>query len=243
MPTSNSSANLSDGQQLVDIANTRVGQLYVLGALAPKNNPDYLGPWDCAEFVAWVIFQATGKLYGCSDNSSNPAKADAFTGFFHRDVKELGIKTTVEKAASTPGALLLRVATTTLIGHIVISDGKDGTVEAHSHNDGVINGKISGRRWDTGILVPDVSYPKPEIIIPVNPLTTPVFRVTKPLTKSPLVGKIQKALLDKGFDPQGIDDTYGINTARAVLAFQRHAGLVEDGEAGPQTAKALGVTL
>jgi len=233
---------VATGKQLVDLANARVGGQYVLGALAPKNNPDYIGPWDCAEFVSWVIFQTTGMLYGCSDNHGNPKTADAFTGFFHRDVKLLGIKVSVEEAAATPGALLLRVAVPKLIGHIVISNGLGGTVEAHSHNDGVINSHVSGRRWDIGILVPGVVY-QSEPSVPVAPPVNRVFRVTHPLINSPKVGEIQRALLNKGFDPQGIDNKYGQDTARAVIAFQKHTGLLVDGEVGEQTASALGIEL
>jgi hypothetical protein len=76
-------AGIATGEQMVALGKTRVGDKYVLGALAPKNNPGYFGPWDCAEFVSWVIFQLTGKLYGCSDNSANPKTADAFTGFLN----------------------------------------------------------------------------------------------------------------------------------------------------------------
>src|SRR5882724_5320181 len=56
------------GQQLVALGNTRVGDPYIFGALAPKNNAIFHGPWDCAEFVSWIIFQTTGRLYGCEDN-------------------------------------------------------------------------------------------------------------------------------------------------------------------------------
>lgn len=235
-------ATTATGQQLVDLGNTRVGEKYVLGAMAPKNNANYRGPWDCAEFVSWVIFQATGALYGCDKNDGNPAKADAFTGFFSRDVKKLGIKISVEEAASTPGALLLRAAIPKLIGHIVISDGKGGTVEAHSSKDGVINGHVAKRRWDVGILIPGVNYQAGNTVT-IAPPRKPVFRVTKPITVSPKVGEIQQALFDKGFDPQGIDNKYGTDTAKAVILFQQSKNLVVDGEVSEDTAKALGVSL
>jgi hypothetical protein len=38
---------------------------YVLGAFAPKDNANWTGPWDCAEFASWVTFQASGLLLGC----------------------------------------------------------------------------------------------------------------------------------------------------------------------------------
>ena len=101
------------GQQLVDLGKTRIGEPYIFGALAPKDNSNYHGPWDCAEFASWLVFQTSGKLYGCENNVGNPAKANAFTGFFNRDSQNLGIIISIEKACSTPGAFLFRLAVTT----------------------------------------------------------------------------------------------------------------------------------
>jgi N-acetylmuramoyl-L-alanine amidase len=242
MSVSTTSSTTVTGQQLVALGNTRIGDPYIFGALAPKNNSLFHGPWDCAEFISWIIFQTTGKLYGCENNSGNPAMANAFTGFFDRDAHSLGNIVSADKAASTPGALLLRVAVPELSGHIVVCDGMGGTVEAHSHIDGVIKGKTASRRWDTGILVPGVSY-EALPVVPVEPPRKIVICVTTPVMNSLEVGKIQKALLNAGFDPGGIDNKYGKNTAKAVIAFQKQKGLLVDGEVGEKTAAALGVVL
>jgi hypothetical protein len=230
------------GQQLVDLGKTRIGDPYIFGALAPKNNPDYHGPWDCAEFVSWLVFQTSGKLYGCENNSGNPAKANAFTGFFNRDAHGVGTVVSIEQASSTPGAFLFRLAVPTLPGHIVVCDGIGGTVEAHSHLDGVIKGSISKRRWDFGILVPWITYDSlPPVII--DQPSTIIFRVMTPLMVSTKVGEIQQALMNAGFDPKGVDNIYGENTAKAVTKFQKKKGLTVDGEVGPETAAALGISL
>ncbi len=229
-------------QQLVDLGKTRVGEEYIFGALAPKDKSNYHGPWDCAEFVSWVIFQTSGKLYGCDNDGGNPATADAFTGFFNRDAHHLGNIISVSQASSTPGALLLRAAVPDLIGHVVICDGTGGTVEAHGHADGVIKGKVTNRRWDLGILIPGVSY-NTLPSVPVDPPQTIVFHVTTPLMISPKVGEIQQALIDAGFDPKGVDDKYGKDTTKAVIEFQKQNGLLVDGEVGEKTAAALGVVL
>jgi hypothetical protein len=228
------------GKELVSLALTRLGEEYILGALAPKNNAGWHGPWDCAEFVSWLIFQTTGRLYGCQNNHSNPAVADAYTGYFNRDAGTIGIKIPVSKAAATPGAFLLRVAVPDLPGHIVVSDGSGGTVEAHSRADGVIRGKINNRRWDTGILVPWIHYSETKPVVVVKPRKK-IFRITIPPMKSVVVGEIQKALNNRGFDTKGIDRIYGRNTAKAVTAFQEAMGLVVDGEVGPETGRELGV--
>lgn len=56
------------------------------------------------------------------------------------------------------------------------------------------------------------------------------------------VAEIQRALLARGYDlgPAGADGDAGPKTIAAVSAFQRAAGLVPDGIAGPLTIKALG---
>ena len=54
---------------------------YVLGARAPLTNAKWKGPWDCAEFASWCLYQATGVLFGVMPRH-NAVSADAFTGFW-----------------------------------------------------------------------------------------------------------------------------------------------------------------
>lgn len=53
------------------------------------------------------------------------------------------------------------------------------------------------------------------------------------------VKALQRALKEKGFDPQGTDGKFGANTRKAVVAFQRANGLEPDGVVGQNTRKAL----
>ena len=53
------------------------------------------------------------------------------------------------------------------------------------------------------------------------------------------VKELQRALKEKGFDPQGTDGIFGANTRKAVVAFQRANGLEPDGVVGKNTIKAL----
>ena len=230
------------GQALLDLAKTKLGQKYVLGALAPKDNSNYGGPWDCAEFTSWVVYQVSRKLYGCHNNSGNPSRADAYTGYWARDAEQMGKIIPLKIAAITPGAALLRVAAVGRIGHIVFADGKGGTIEAHSSKTGVIASTVSGRRWDYGVLVPWIAYKKEKGIEKSDSVDT-VFRYTLPPMVSVIIGKIQRALKSSGFDPMSIDNIYGPNTARAVEAFQEANGLVVDGEVGKETAESLGVEI
>jgi hypothetical protein len=53
------------------------------------------------------------------------------------------------------------------------------------------------------------------------------------------VTALQKALEARGFPTGGVDSDFGVNTERAVKAFQLKAGLTVDGEVGPDTWAAL----
>ena len=189
------------------------------------------------------MYQVSTKLYGCANDAGDPATVDSYTGYWNTDAHNLGTIISIDEAAQTPGAAILRLAIPGgLGGHIVISDGKGGTVEAHSSADGVINSVVSGRRWDLGILIPWIAYTQLAPIV-VNPPATPIYRYANPMMTGATVKAIQTALTNAGFDPQGIDGEFGQNTANAVIAFQTAKGLIPDGEVGPSTAAALGVVL
>jgi N-acetylmuramoyl-L-alanine amidase len=228
------------GQDLLKKGASHLNEKYVLGALAPKNNPAWKGPWDCAEFISWCVYQLVGELYGCNNNNGNPAKADAYTGYWQRDANGVCPTVSVEIAAQTPGAIVLRYPQPSLIGHIVFSDGKGGTLEAKNAASGVTRATLAGRRWDTALLIPGIEYTQSGTAVVVTPpLMT--LRLTSPLTRGALVRDVQRALKAKGFDPGKIDGAYGLQTVAAVNAFQITAGLVPDGEVGAETAAALGV--
>ncbi len=227
------------GKECIDLAKTKIGGRYVLGVVTDKTNPN-AKTFDCAEFISWVIYQLTQKLYGCSDNNANPKIADAWTNFFKRDAQTLGKIIPVESAKNTEGAILLRYTVGSKIGHIVFSDGNGGTVEAKSTNTGVVSDTANGRRWDIGILIPWIEYE-----LNTGSETeegVQVFRYKSPMMKDPKIGELQKALTDAGFDTKGIDNWYGKNTMNAVIEFQTAKGLTIDGEAGKNTFKALGLT-
>lgn len=232
------------GEKILALANTRIGQKYILGAFAPKDNPHYNGPWDCAEFCAWLIYQISARLYGCENNNApaHAAKADAYTGYFSRDAHKLGIIIPVDQAAATPGAFLLRVAANGVTGHIVVSDGDGGTAEAHSTARGVINSVVANRSWDFGILVPWITYTQKKVLAVPAPKHI-IYRFVKPLMQGPAVVAIQKALDAAGYVPGPSDGFYGEKTFNAVRLYQKAKGLNPDGEVGPATAKQMGITL
>lgn len=229
------------GQEIYNLGLKHLGEPYILGSLVPKDLPNYKGPWDCAEFASFIVYQITGRLYGCSNNIGNPRNADAYTGFWGRDAIKLGKKISIEEAIKTPGAFLLRMAGEGLVGHIVCSNGMGGTVEAHSHKDGVIKSGTTGRRWDFGILIPWVKYEVGTGGVYVGP-SVPIYRFTIPAMKGPEIVKIQQALSKAGFHID-TDGVFGQETFNAVKGFQYKNGLVADGEVGPKTFSALGISL
>lgn len=226
------------GQQIVDKALEHIGEQYVLGTVVPKNDPAWDGPWDCAEFVSWCVYQVAEILYGCQDDTDPPAIADAYTGYWGRDARSKGNIIPLSEAARTPGAAVLRLGSP--MGHIVISDGSGGTVEAHSTNAGVIQASLGYRRWDMGILVPGIEYqlgePGPIIMQPAE-----IYRLDSPYMRGGKIFNIQGALQSRGYYLSKIDGVFGPLTLTAVRRFQQERGLVPDGEVGPITLSALGV--
>ena len=54
-----------------------------------------------------------------------------------------------------------------------------------------------------------------------------------------IVRRLQRRLLERGFDPNGVDGDYGEGTEKATAAFQRRTGLAQTGEVDPTTWKSL----
>lgn len=225
------------GEDLLSLARQHVGEKYVHGARAPMANPGWKGPWDCAEFVTWCVYQASGILFG-TEPRNDPMRADAYTGYWAQQARAGACTIPVEDAVVTVGAALLRYPQPGAAGHIVFSDGENGTLEAHSSKRGVIASTVNGRRWDTGVLVPGVRYYRTgDAAPPKRPKD--VMRLTHPLTRSKRVAEIQEALNRRGYMAGSEDGIYGPQTAHAVVRFQAEQGLVPDGEVGSITLKAL----
>lgn len=232
---------MSTGQGMLARARQHIGEQYD-NVVVPKNNPDWHGPWDCAEFMSWLVYQEARFLYGCIDDAAPAAVADAYTGGWQTDSGRLGIRVSVEVAAGTVGGIVLRFPPAPgTMGHIAICDGQGGTVEAKGHAYGVVADTVQERSWDTGVLVPGITY---DPAIPFDWRRPAVlYAWDAPNMRRDKILEIQQALAAGGFDPGPIDGIFGLNTVAAVAAFQRSKGLVVDGEVGPQTSNALGIQL
>ena len=237
-------AGTSTAEKLVALARAHcnIGEKYRLGAFVPKDKQEHHGPWDCAEFVSWCIYQIAGCLYGCENNAGPAASADAYTGYWERDAKARGRMISIDEAARTPGAILLRYPPQSGTGHIALSDGQGHTLEAKGTQFGVVTDKVSGRRWDTGMLIEEITYPPAGTAAPVQVASRVYFVGAKNMEPAVTIA-IQDKLRAAGFDPGPSDGDFGDQTAEAVLAFQAANQLMVDGEVGPETAGKLGVTL
>jgi hypothetical protein len=149
-------------KDLVKVLLPRQGDKYVFGAVVPKYHPDWVGPWDCAEFVAWGIYQITGRYVGCrSGNAPNGVEyMNSYTGWFGQDLPGCATEITGEEAAETPGAIALRIGRGQgQIGHIAVSRGGNQTIEAASSREGVRCKRLKGRTWTSFWKLDFLHYP------------------------------------------------------------------------------------
>ena len=229
------------GAGLVKRARQHLGEDY-RNVLVPKNDSAWKGPWDCAEFISWLVYQEAGVLYGCEDNDVDPSRAEAYTGAWKRDVERLGRKVSVDEAVSTVGGIVLRYPPGPgKMGHIALCDGHGGTIEAKGRRYGVVADTVDERHWDTGILVPGIIYETGSNNSVRPPVT--IYRLGASNMDQAVISRIQMALLAKGYNPGAINGQFLPATQAAIADFQEAEGLVVDGEVGPETADALGISL
>jgi hypothetical protein len=148
---------MTTGQDLIDLAVSRIGEEYVYGANVDLDDADWHGPWDCAEFCTWVVKQVTGATYGCLDNADT-SDPEPYTGGWRKDVRKgIVISIPIKQAIRTPGAIILRYREGGK--HIVFSIGDGATIEAKSTTWGVCRSRVGNTaNWDYGILIPGVEY-------------------------------------------------------------------------------------
>lgn len=237
------------GQDVLDVGSSRIGQQYVLGANVPLDNPNWKGPWDCAEFASWCAYQAYGLVFGAGQPSTL-AKAEPYSGYWFSEAKTQGILIAWQDALTIPGAVLIRAPTSSKIGHVAFSMGDNKhTLEARGAAYGVdIFPDAPRRPWGIGCLLPGVEYATggalPTVVTAKDVVTTlpaGYLWLKKPMFKGAEVVAVQQALKAKGVDPGPIDGEFGPMTHAAVSSFQLLRKLEVDGVVGPNTAKALGL--
>lgn len=136
------------GADLVQRALRHLGEAYQLGAAADLEDPDYGGPWDCADFVSWCVYQTFGVKLGLT-SAGHP-----YSGVWIHWAEDPAHSVPLEQAYQTPGAILVRRPHHYGAGHVAISDGEGGTIEARGARYGVVRAKGRGRIWDlAGVIV------------------------------------------------------------------------------------------
>lgn len=231
-----------EGKDIVDLAMTRAGQKYVLGARVHLANGNWSGPWDCAEFVSWACYHAYRQVIAV--RPPNIQLGESYSGWWHEASTTSGTAIPVAEAIGTVGAILIRRPgfAGVRIGHVAISRGDNTTIEAHSANVGVAVRKDASKRdWSGGWLVPGVLYTSKKAASVKHSPPKKLLRLADPYMRGAEVRRLQELLLASGIDPGPVDGVFGNATAFAVAAFQAERGLVVDGVVGPETKKALGM--
>lgn len=229
------------GASILDIAKRHLGQPYEFTPTPNYDDPEWKGPFDCAEYASYCAFRAYDIPYGVVPD---PAKRfNSYSGYWQRDAEKNGIKISWRDALHIPGALLLRYPPGNEpppYGHVAISLGNGGdTYEARGKQFGVVKHTAIGRSWNTGVLIPGVLYDLPEGLGSELLL----FKVLDPPAGySPIVEEIQERLVKQGLLAEAqVNGLYDVVTAKAVSAFQDRKGVVVDGEVGPETGALLGL--
>lgn len=159
------------GQQIVDLAMTQTGKKYVFAVENDSRTVETSTAWDCSELVQIV----------CRDLGVQPVVPDgAFWQWRH--CKQRGTLIPIERARTTPGALLFigpgdEAGRTgrDAIWHVAISRGDDTTIEAKSTKDGTGTWPI-GNRFSFAARIPGVTYTTPATpppYVPPTPTPTP----------------------------------------------------------------------
>jgi len=199
--------------KFLELAASHLGEDYVFGAIVPMNNPEWKGPWDCAEFITYIVNSVTGVIYGSRNN-------DSYTGYWSEDAEHNKvIAIPLEKAVSTEGAILLRKPKPGMIGHIAFSDGKGNTIEARGKAFGVCkyvalaSDGSNSRGWDFGIKIPNIEYVTENSDTPASSL--------KPLNLTRnIIKEVQKSLAAKGIYFGKITGTIDESSSQALYNFQ-----------------------
>ncbi len=133
-------------------------------------------------------------------------------------------------------------------GHVGYTVGDGYAVEWRGFSYGCVKTRIAGRGWTHWYKLPFIDYDgENSVTLPAgNPTDIPVNnalgnRLLKRGMKGSDVKVMQELLLQLGYalPKYGADSDFGAETEKAVKAFQKDAGLEEDGKYGDKTHAAL----
>ena len=125
-------------------------------------------------------------------------------------------------------------------GHVGYYVGNGYAVEWRGFSYGCVRTKVKDRRWKYWYKLPFIQYRDTAVDVP-----TPEITLGSRLLKRGMVGSdvkaLQELLLQLGYalPKHGADAEFGSETEKALLAFQKKAGLEADGKYGDKTHAAL----
>jgi hypothetical protein len=94
------------------------------------NNASYAGPWDCAEFVTYCVYQAYGLKFGLLDGVEGTAAQESSASSWLHDATTLTSQFTeisVSAARNIAGAILIATSGS----HVALSAGDGRILEAN----------------------------------------------------------------------------------------------------------------
>ena len=125
-------------------------------------------------------------------------------------------------------------------GHVGYYVGNGYAVEWRGFNYGCVRTKVKERKWKYWYKLPFIQYGEATADVP-----TPEIALGSRLLKRGMVDSDVKALqellmhLGYALPKYGADSEFGAETEKALLAFQKKAGLEADGKYGDKTHAAL----
>ena len=125
-------------------------------------------------------------------------------------------------------------------GHVGYYVGNGYAVEWRGFNYGCVRTKVKERKWKYWYKLPFIQYGEVAAEIPA-----PEIALGSRLLKRGMVGSdvkaLQELLMQLGYalPKYGADSEFGTETEKALLAFQKKAGLDADGKYGDKTHAAL----
>jgi hypothetical protein len=129
-----------------------------MGADVPFDDPNYKGPWDCAEFCSWVVYKVAGIIIGCIDNTKPIKKLEPYSDAWYNDGLSAIKKVSYNEAVNTPGAVMVRRPTSERSGHVVFSQGNGKTIEAMDSRRDVTESSPRNRIWNVCFLIDGIDY-------------------------------------------------------------------------------------
>ena len=125
-------------------------------------------------------------------------------------------------------------------GHVGVYVGGGYAVEERGFNYGCVRTRVKDRPWTHWYKLPFIHYGEAAVDVP-----TPEIVLGSRLLKRGMVGSdvkaLQELLMQLGYalPKYGADSEFGTETEKALLAFQKKAGLEADGKYGEKTHAAL----